>query len=127
MRVFKAEGKRNFYKTFMELQSVRYRFNPREIAIGTEFLFYREYYLTSPIFKIDFTEEGEETKEEMTLIEQLKDIRTLNVITKHLDMSFTILRKHVRGLKEKGFFEEGEISKDFITDGVSVAFNLKKK
>ncbi len=129
MIVFKAENKRDFYRLFIRMQSVKYNFNPREIAIASEFLFFRAYYITNPLFLTDMEEvDGKltEVKTSMPIFEQLKDRRTLYQILKNLNMSMSVLRKHVKGLKDKGFFDVEDIAKEFITDGISVAFNLKK-
>ena len=130
MITFEASGKKEFYRMFMRLQSLKYNFNSREIAIAAEFLFFRDYYTTKPIFDISYEEiDGEltEVKEKMNIFDQVKDKRTIQVVMKTLDMSITVLRKHVQGLKDKGFFTQGDIAKEFLTDGVSVSFNLLKK
>jgi len=124
MKIFKATGTKDFYRVFMSVQSIKYDFNQREIAIGAEFLFYRNYYVKNPIKGLDIDKEGNEIEVKLDLIAQLKDPRTLKNIMKDLDMSIVILRKHVKGLKLKEFFKEGDVNKDFITDGISVAFNI---
>lgn len=130
MIIFKAAELRDFYKLFMEIQSIRYKFSNREIAIGAEFLLYREIYSKAPIHGEAY--EGEAGKEKLVIVtltpmEQLKDGRTLTLIKKNIGISSTILRKHVTGLKEKGFFSGGDISSEFLTDGINVAFNLQRK
>ncbi len=129
MRVFKVKSIREFFTVFMEVQSIRYKFNDREISLATEFLYHRNLYTAKPI-KIQVIEErnGEDEVVEIVpdMMTQLKDTRTLHEIKKNLEMSNTILRKHVKGLKDKGFFQNGDIHTDFLTDGMHVAFTIQQ-
>lgn len=125
----KTEGLREFYTTYMRLQSVKYHFNVREISIAGELLYFRNKYKHSPLER--FTYEGEDDKPipmELSLMDQLKDKETLHNIVKSLDMSFVVLRKHIKGLKEKGFFKNGDIDKKFIpADNYVATFKLTCK
>jgi hypothetical protein len=128
MKPINAFNTKDFLRKFLQIQSINYNFNPREIAIAVEFLYWRSVYLKTPLKpEPEEDEEGNPVEPFEDLITQLKDKRTLNKITHQLDMSFTVLRKHVQGLKEKGFFKGGDIDDDFITDGIVVHFTLNKK
>lgn len=127
MKSFKTRDHREFFKIFMEIQAIRYKFNAREVELGATFLWFKYTYTRNPL-QVMVAEERNGVMEQVldtpSMIEQLKDIRTLTEIKKNLNMSNTILRKHVTGLKEKGFFKDGEVSIDFETDGNSIGFNI---
>lgn len=128
----KAKSQIEFFRIFIAAQSLKYDFNSREAEVAAQFLNYRYKYLKEPLKIIqetlnEVTNEIEEVEIIPPLMEQLKHRTTLAELTKNIDMSFTVFRKHVASLKQKKFFEEGEIAKDFITDGVGVTILIKKE
>lgn len=110
MIYIKTENQRDYFRKYLSIAGIQENFNSREIEVAAEFLYYHDLYSKDPICGYD--EKGTEIK--LSMIEQLKDTRTLLAITSNLSMSFTVFRKHVSSLKEKGFFSKGDITKRYI-------------
>lgn len=114
MITIKATDKRDYFRLYMGIRAIDGTFNAREIQVAAEFLWYRDIYLTAPIERelVTTSESGEEIilLEPLSMMEQLKDARTLIGITTQLNMSFTVFRINVQSLKNKGFFTSGNIS-----------------
>ena len=134
MKTFKFSHTREFFYLFIQIQSIKYKFNTREASIAAEFLFWANHYITNPLkveaeIPREVVLEGEQEFDIVQItppmIEQLKNTETLKRITANLEMSFTVFRKHVQGLKDKGFFDGGEIAEDFSTDGKYATFEIK--
>lgn len=132
MAILKVEGTKEFFYVYMKYHAVQHGFNAREIAVAAEFLYFRDRYLRSPLTRqvLEVEEDGAEVmkQQEMSMLEQLKDKRTLHLITTNLDMSFTVFRKHVKALQEKKFFHLGGINSKFIpADNHVATFKLQTK
>lgn len=114
MITIKAIDKRDYFRLYMGIRAINGTFNAREIQVAAEFLWYRDIYLVTPIERevVTTSESGEEIiqLEPLSMMEQLKDARTLIGITTQLNMSFPVFRINVQSLKDKGFFTSGNIS-----------------
>ena len=132
MAVIKAEGRREFFNTYMRFWAISEGFTDREVMVAAEFLYYLDRYKHTPLKKEveDVDDDGNLVVivQDMTLREQLMDKRTLRMITTQLDMSFSVFRKYVKGLVEKGFFSKGEIASKFIpSDNYVGTFKVQLK
>lgn len=133
MKTIKARGKRDFYRLFMKVQAVKYGFVTREIDLGAEILFYYDYFTRDPMVKtetvlsedVDGNVVEKEVPVELTTIQQVLDRKTVDVMKQRLSMGHEVMRKHLKGLKSKGFFKDGTVAEDFTIGGNTIVFTLE--
>lgn len=115
--IIKANSPRDFLYKYMRMHAIRDSFSERELQLAVEFLSFRQEYMEKPLMRITITESEDgqisEVEEEMGMLAQLVDPRTVQRIRDKLNMPPTVLRKHVSSLKSKGFFGRDDIAKKF--------------
>lgn len=127
-----VDGRKEFFYTYMRFHAIESGFSAKEAAVAGEFLYFRNRYLNSPlkemVEEVDDNDQLIVVEKDMTMMQQLKDKRTLNLMVKNLEMSFVVFRAYVKSLVEKEFFVNGEINKKYIPPRTfKTSFNLRMK
>ena len=90
MITIKTNDKREYFRLYISIRGIEGTFNTREIQVAAEFLWYRDIYLSEPIERevVSTDVKGNEqvVMQELTMMEQLKDARTLIGITTNLNL-----------------------------------------
>ncbi len=103
-----------------------YNFHSRELALAIEFLHWAYLYNINPLQEIiEMPDGSKEVIKFDSVFDMVKYKSTLIKVCKSLDMSWTVLRKHTKNLKDKGFFKDNSFNKDFASVlDQSISINL---